>query len=295
MFGIIDKTRVYYNEEAEMIANNTMHNTPLLQGPGPEPGEDRQDVPVGRYYILHKQRDQDGTYVGYEYISPQTEASSFMRMRLFDIREEMEMEAGLTRSLGSVGSESGAGPVAQSGISKAYDQIEGSDYLASIAKMLEEAHYTIMYFALIVIRDGWKNVSQEDIDSLSVVYPREFNLLTFDQFSMIVTTMQTYIQNGLGYLPSDEKETLKQFVRLKHPDMGVKNLKKIDKEIDVLVGDAVKSREKARRTPPPAPQPGIGGQGGQPPINGKPRQPPGPGQGQGNRNQQGDGGVIEGP
>jgi hypothetical protein len=297
MWGIVDKTRVLYNEESEMIANNTMHNTPLLQGPGPEPGEGREDVPIGRYYLLHKQRDQDGTYVGYEYVSPPTETSAFMRLRLFDLREQMEQEAGLTRSLGSVGTERGAGPVAQSGVSKAYDQVEGSDYLASIAKMLEEAHYAIMYFALIVLRDGWARVKQADIDSITVVYPKEFNLLTFDQFSLIVTTMQTYIIGGLGYIPSDEKETLRQFVRMKHPDLGVRKLKRIDREIDRLVTDAVESRKKKALAPPAPPQLQIGGPGqpnGQPPRNGQPNgQPPRPGQG-GTPNPA-DGGIIEGP
>lgn len=279
-----------------MIANNTMHNTPLLQGPGPEPGEGREDVPVGRYYVLHKQRDQDGTYVGYEYISPQTEASAFMRLRLFDLRESMEMSAGLTRSVGSVGSDAGSGLVAQSGISKAYDQVEGSDYLASVAKMLEEAHYVIMYFALIVLRDGWANVDQADIDSITVVYPKEFNLLTFDQFSLIVTTMQAYIQGGIGYIPSDEKETLKQFVRMKHPDLGAEKLKAIDEEIDTLVDEEVKSR-KTKALAPPVPQLPIGGPGtqdGQPPTNGRPKQPPRPGQGGSPNPAAGQGGIIEG-
>lgn len=296
MWEIVDKTRVYYNEESEMIANNTMHNTPLLQGPGPEPGEGREDVPVGRYYVLHKQRDQDGTYVGYEYISPQTEASAFMRLRLFDLRESMEMSAGLTRSVGSVGSDAGSGLVAQSGISKAYDQVEGSDYLASVAKMLEEAHYVIMYFALIVLRDGWANVDQADIDSITVVYPKEFNLLTFDQFSLIVTTMQAYIQGGIGYIPSDEKETLKQFVRMKHPDLGAEKLKAIDEEIDTLVDEEVKSR-KTKALAPPVPQLPIGGPGtqdGQPPTNGRPKQPPRPGQGGSPNPAAGQGGIIEG-
>jgi hypothetical protein len=251
MWGIADKSRAYYNEESELIANNTLHNVPLLQGPGDDaPDGGRDTAPIGRYYLLHKVVDRNGAHVGYDYVSPPTDPSQFMRLRLFDLVERIEQEAALTRTVGSVGTDASAGPVAQSGISKAYDQVEGSEYLSGVAAMLESNHYAIMYFALIVLRDGYDR-AKPDIDRLLVIYPKEFNLLSFDQFAAIVAAEQLYLGGGLGMIPTAEKMTIRQFVRFRFPDASQEELKAIDAEIDILVNDKVKSRKDATRAPAP--------------------------------------------
>jgi hypothetical protein len=183
-------------------------------------------------------------------VSPPTDPSQFMRLRLFDLVERIEQEAALTRTVGSVGTDASAGPVAQSGISKAYDQVEGSEYLAGVAAMLESNHYAIMYFALIVLRDGYDR-AKPDIDRLLVIYPKEFNLLSFDQFAAIVAAEQLYLGGGLGMIPTAEKMTIRQFVRFRFPDASQEELKAIDAEIDILVNDKVKSRKDATRAPAP--------------------------------------------
>jgi hypothetical protein len=251
VWGIADKSRAYYNEESELVANNTMHNCPILQGP--DTGDDDESVPINRYYMLKKLADQNGNIVEYSYLSPPTETTKFMRMRLYDLQDRMERDAALTRSVGGVATESAAGPVAQSGISKAYDQVEGSEYLASIAKTLQSAEYTILYFALIVLNDGFNRTDAADIALISSVYPSEFNLLSFDQYSIIVTTMNEYIDAGLGRIPTDEKITLKAFVGMKHPDLPMDERQQIEEEIDNLVDEAVKSRKAQANRPAPTP------------------------------------------
>lgn len=242
MWPVADKSRAYYNEESELVANNTMHNCPLLQGP--DAGDNDESVPVNRYYMLKKYIEPSkGNVVEYSYLGPPTETVQFMRLRLFDIQDRMERDVALTRSVGAVATGDASGPVAQSGISKAYDQIEGSEYLASIAKSLQGVEYTAWYFALIVIKDGFARVSPEDIAAISIVYPKEFNLLSFDQYALILDTQSRYIQGGLGLVPTDEKLTLKSLARMKHPDLSAAELEEIDAEIDALVDSAVERRK----------------------------------------------------
>jgi hypothetical protein len=267
MYPIVDLSKCYYNEESELIVNNTLHNNPIIQGPDTGDADDR--TPINRWYMLKKIFDAvSGTVVNYEYLQPNVTSFEFMNTRLKGLLERMESAAALTRSAGAVQTQ-GRGQVAQSGVSKAYDQVEGSEYLASIAKILQSCEWTILQFAWIVLNDGFANTKPADFDSITVLYPTDFNLLSFDQYALIVETMITYLQSGLGKLPTDEKMTLKFLVRSKHPDMSSKEIEEIDKEIEGMVDNAVKERKNSLNRPVPPPSP-FG------PPNQPPNQPPNP-------------------
>jgi hypothetical protein len=252
MYPIVDLSKCYYNEESELIVNNTLHNNPIIQGP--DTGDDSDRTPINRWYMLKKIFDAvSGTVVNYEYLQPNVTTFEFMNSRLDGLLERMEAAAALTRSAGAVQTE-GRGQVAQSGVSKAYDQVEGSEYLSSIAKILQSCEWTILQFAWIVLNDGFDNTAPDEFDEIVVLYPTEFNLLSFDQYALIVETMATYLESGLGKLPTDEKLTLKFLVRSKHPDMTADEIEEIDKEIESLIDNAVRERKNSLKRPvPPVP------------------------------------------
>lgn len=243
MYPVADLSRAYYNEESEMIASLTLHNCPILEGPADDsPADDADDtVPIGRNLMLRKVTDRAGNQVGYGYVEPKTDAFEFVRLRLSDLQTRMESQVALTKSVGSVGI-GGSQAVAQSGISKAFDQAEGSDYLASFAKTLQIADYTICYFASIVLFDG--SLPDGYMDSLSVTYPSEFNLLSFTDVALIDETIQAHMTNpAFGMVPTADKEALRMMYRKQFPDMTKDLLEKIDEEIDQSVDEAAKKRQ----------------------------------------------------
>jgi hypothetical protein len=249
MGPVCDLSREYYNEESELISNQTMQNCPLLEGPALAGADDPQTVPVGAGYMIRRERAiMQGEDTGHKYIAPQTGPAEFTRSRLQDLIGRMEAAVSMTAPAGMVGHQKGS-IVAQSGVSKSYDQAEGSEYLAGVSRVGETAEYTVHYFALIVLRGSFRKAAA-DIKLIKIVYPKEFNLLSFDQFAAIVTTMVEYINSGLGKIPADEKATLRRLIRMKHPDMGPDDLKEIDKQIDTLVDGAVESRNVAQSKPP---------------------------------------------
>lgn len=271
MWHVVDLTRQFYNEESVTIANLITHCCPVLVGPPEEQGKPNQSVPIGRNFMLRQTVEPiTKTLAGYNYLSPATEPGELMRLRLFDLMERMENSVALTRTTGAVGRANSAGPVAQSGISKAYDQENGSTWLASIAKTLEIAEYTICWYALVVIHDGYQNVPSASFDALTISYPRDFNLLNLADIAELLDTIGKTLLD-IGHVATAEKLTLKKLYGMLHPDMDEKTKKEIDKEIDTLVDDAVKSRKEQKSRPqlpavPPDPGAAIPQPGGLPAV-----------------------------
>jgi hypothetical protein len=282
MYPIADLSRAYYNEESEMIASMTLHNCPIVQGPADDAIDSEEDtsVPIGRNLILRKVVNQAGVESGYEYLEPSTKSYEFGRLRLLDLQTRMEAHAALTKSVGSVGA-GGSQAISQSGISKAYDQAEGSDYLSSFARTLQVADYTVCQFATIVLFDG--AIPDGYMDKLTVIYPNEFNLLSFSDVALIDETIQAHITNAaFATVPTLDKETLKMMARKQHPDINADLLAEIDSEIDKAVDDAAKKRQDdlkrqadtaaanlERLKNPPPPIVATDGTQPQPPTNGK--------------------------
>jgi hypothetical protein len=233
-WGVADKSRTYYNEESELILNNTFHNCPILQGPPDDgSGSDDDGIPIGRNLILKMVPDRNGNPVGYQYLTPSSEPNQFMVQRLSMIQGQMEAEAGLSRSVGAVGQGGEVGPVAQSGISKAYDQQEGGDYLAGIARMLGTNDYAVLLLALIVLSDG--GATESEIRSISSNYPSRFNLLTFDQIAIITLAIQQFKAGSVGQVPEGDKQTLKLMYRELHPDLDGDTMRLIETQVDEYV------------------------------------------------------------
>lgn len=251
-WGIADKSRVYYNEESELILNDTYHNCPILQGP-PDDNSNDDGVPIGRNLVLKMIPDRNGNLVGYQYITPSSEPNRFMMDRLASLQSQMEYEAGLTRSVGAVGVGGQVGSVQQSGISKAFDQQEGGDHLASIARMLGTNDYAVLFMALDVLTEG--SVTVSDINSISSNYPSRFNLLTFDEIAVINDTIQKFKVGPVGQVPEGDKQTLKLMYRELHPDLDGDTMRVIEKEIDLYV-DRKADEWKNNAQPAPVAIPG---------------------------------------
>lgn len=259
VYSIVDLSKVFYNEESELVASNTTQNFPILQGPAIQnrPGE-QQSIFVSRFAMLTRQSDQNNNVIGYDYVQPSTNNAEFMQTRLASLKDRMDTIVGMNRPMGATTK----GHVAQSGISKAFDQEDASTLFASFASSLADAEWEITVLAARILTDG--NVSQTDIDNIEIIYPNRFNLLKFEDLAGMSATIQGYIDSpSFGKVPELDRRTLRTMYRSIHPDLNEETYRLIDKEIDGLIDQAVKSRKASQLAGPP-----IGTAGGPSPVAG---------------------------
>jgi hypothetical protein len=260
LYPIVDLSKVFYNEESELVASDTTHNFPILQGPPVQnrPGE-QQSVFLSRFAMLTRQPDSNGTLNGYDFVQPSTNNAEFMQSRQADLRDRMDMVVGLNRPMGAVEK----GHVSQSGISKAFDQDDASKMFASIAASLSDAEWEVAVLAARVLTDG--KFSKQEIDKIEIIYPNRFNLLKFDDLAGMSDTIQKYVDSpSFAKIPELDRRTLRTMYRGIHPDLNEDTYAKIDKQIDDLISQAVESRKSA----PKVPGPGIAGPTGGPRVAG---------------------------
>lgn len=231
MLGIVEKSREAYNEESELIYAMDLQCFAFLQAP-PMPSDRRQGaIPIGPGMTVFKVPTPDGTaFEGYEYISPQVTPLDFVRQRLMDLDDLMDREAGLSRPAGAM-ADSGK-HVAASGISKAFDQEEGNNLLASVSASLEAAERKILLLATTVLND--RRPTPEEARQVQVIYPKRFNLLRFDDFAKMVP-IYILFRDQCGHLPSLERVVLRSMAEELSPAVGQEVREEQGREIDAYV------------------------------------------------------------
>jgi len=93
--------RDYYNRDSEMILSDTLQAHPFLSGPEDFCKADNT-LSVGPGYLLPKKKNpENGSYEGFEYVSPPKDPAESLRKNLDRIIELKDRNACLTKPPGN--------------------------------------------------------------------------------------------------------------------------------------------------------------------------------------------------
>ena len=150
--------RDYYNRDSEMILSDTLQAHPFLSGPEDFCKADNT-LSVGPGYLLPKKKNsENGSYEGFDYVSPPKDPAESLRKNLDRIIDLKDRNACLIKPAGAAGTTGSS--VSQSGVSKEMDAETGGKLLSSIAKSLARAETILAEYALLTLRH--RPVTPED-------------------------------------------------------------------------------------------------------------------------------------
>ncbi len=221
---------IYQAHPQVMIPENMLANNGTSLKAGPE----------ASWVMMHD--SITGEYAEAKILDYPKGASEDRRQHIMDKDDRVIVAACLTKPSGTA-TASTSGVVAQSGISKMMDSQTGNDYLAEIAETLGDAEWTMAHFALIVLGDG--NVNQADLDSVSVVYPKEFDLFTADDLAAGIGELVALIP-AAAMLPETGKQLLSRYIRVIMPGVDDATMKATDREISDMVDQHVEMKDQMR-------------------------------------------------
>jgi hypothetical protein len=225
--GVAERQREYYNRDSELILSDTTQAHPLLQGPEDYVQSDGT-IPIGPSWLLPKKKNTQGgssTYEGFEVVNFPKDTSDSIRKNKSDIRDDVDRDSSLVKPTGREG-------VAQSGLSKAMDHIDGNNRLAKIAKILGRAERLVAELALTVLRDGHPDPAM--MAEIEITYPTEFDLYTASDLASTIGEFQT-IAAKAGSLPVTEGLMLSRVMRLGMPGLSDAQYARCDEEIEAYL------------------------------------------------------------
>lgn len=234
--SIAELQKAIYNTRSELVLGDVLQSNPLLQGPEDYVQGDSK-VSVGPDRILPMRPNADhSAYTEWKYLEPPKAASQDIRQRTLDYSDEADREAALTKPAGA----NGQGTVGQSGISKAFDNQEGSDYLSEVAATLAEAEECACRMALRVLLD--REPTPEEYEAIEIEYPTEFGLLSADELATAITDLQS-IMSSAGDMPITEEELLFRFISSVLAGAGDDKLTEIRKEVEDVLKRKAEQRD----------------------------------------------------
>lgn len=222
--------REYYNRDSELILSDTLQAHPFLSGAEDFCKADNT-LAVGPGYVLPMKKNvENGTYQGWEFVSPPKDPADSLRKNKADIERLKDrstcQESPATASV----SGSGAGPTQQSGVAKQIDATTGHKLLKAIAKSLAKAERFIAEYALIVIRAP-RPITPADREAIKVVYPSRFELFSAAELTDGLTKLQAVVM-AAGELPEAEAIGIKSIQRQLFLGLTDKDYARLDKEVD---------------------------------------------------------------
>jgi len=236
---VAELQREFYNRDSELILSDTLQAHPLIQGPEDYVQSDGT-MPIGPGWLLPMKKDAgSGSYTGFEIIEFPKGGAESIRENLDRLRDRIDREAMLTKPAGAAGTS--ANTVAQSGISKQLDQKGGNKLLAKIAAVLESTEEALVKLALLVAGDG--TIDEAAIESTTISYPREFDLVTSGELSNDLIQFQAILSQS-GDIPETEHELLCRLVRLMLPGLPDDDYTEFDSEIEDFLATKVKEKQQ---------------------------------------------------
>jgi len=202
-----ERQREYYNRDSELILSDTTQAHPLLQGPEDYVQGDGT-IPIGPAWLLPKKKSNSGgsvSYEGFDVVDFPKGAADSIRLNKAEIRDDVDRDCGMTKPAGASGT--GRSTVAQSGLSKQMDSIDGNDRLGAISRSLAKLEKTMLRYALMVLRDD--PAAAELADDIDVAYPTQFGLSDLAELGDGLTAFQALLAAS-GESPELEINTLKQ-------------------------------------------------------------------------------------
>jgi hypothetical protein len=233
--------RDYYNRDSEMILSDTLQAHPFLSGPEDFCKADNT-LSVGPGYLLPKKKNpENGSYEGFDYVSPPKDPADSLRRNLDRIIDLKDRNACLTKPAGSAGTT--ATSVSQSGVSKEMDAETGSKLLSAVAKSLARAETVLAEYALLALRH--RPVTTLERQSLNVTYPVKFALRSAAELIDGTTKLQIVMSNA-GEAPNTERELIQETIRQLLLGLNDAEYKALDGEIELLVKTKAKLKEQMR-------------------------------------------------
>lgn len=161
--------REYYNRDSELVLDDANHSHPQLQGDADaiEGGE----TTIGPGWMLPIRKDAMGNYIPYSVLEFPHGGAESIRANKDVMRSDADRLNGLAKPAGATG----AGPVAQSGVSKSFDERRANDLLSRRSDILADAETAVARLVLAVDADG--SPSPADLDAVEIAYTKAFDLL----------------------------------------------------------------------------------------------------------------------
>lgn len=238
--AVAERQREYYNRDSELILSDTQQAHPLLQGPEDYVNADGT-IPIGPSWLLPKKKDMlKGGYEGFDIVQFPKDGADSIRTNKSDIRDDVDRAAGLSKPAGAAGT--GANTVAQSGVSKAYDQSTLVNLLGRLASHLQTAEIRIARLALTVLTDGASDPAEE----VTVLYPRQFDVHGASELATMAADIQATIAES-GRAPELEKQLVMGMVQIALPGLDDAKLREIEDEVEAAIASSAQEREANRQ------------------------------------------------
>lgn len=226
--AIAEYQREFYNRDSELILSDTLQAHPFLSGPEDYCKADNT-LSIGPGYLLPKKRNpENGSYEGFEYVSPPKDPAESLRKNKDDLIDLKDRRACLAKPVG-VGSTGVAG---QSGISKQLDAYNGHKLLTAIAKSLAKAERVLAEYAMIVLRE--KPVTPRDRAAVTIGYPAKFDLADPQTLIDNMAKLQLILKQ-VGSAPDFEQAVLSTLSRTLLVGLNDDEYEDFDAEFEQLV------------------------------------------------------------
>jgi hypothetical protein len=233
--------RSVYNRRSELELSDVMRTHPILQAPE-DLLSDKGKATIGPGGMAPMKRCEGNgatvTYQGIEAVDMPQSGASECRQHILDAIDSILLHYGLMRPAGATGS-----TVAQSGVSKAFDQRDLYDLLAEVAAMLEACEMIAAEYACRV-----QGGSDADVASIDVRYPREYDLFSADQLAGVLADIQA-LAGSLGLLPDTEAEVLKRLITVLLPGLDSERMRELHSEIDDAAAAAATRKDQTDESP----------------------------------------------
>ena len=166
--AIAEYQREYYNRDSELILSDTLQAHPYLSGAEDFCKADNT-LSVGPGYVLPMKKNvENGTYQGWEFVSPSKDPADSLRKNKADLIDMKDRRAFLIKPAGSSGQ--GGDSTSQSGISKQLDAQNGHKQLTAIAIAGQER---AVLGRICVDRAAGADITPEEREQIKVLYPRD--------------------------------------------------------------------------------------------------------------------------
>jgi len=242
-----ERQREYYNRDSELILSDTTQAHPLLQGPEDFIQADGS-IPIGPSWLLPKKKNTQGgtaTYEGFEVVDFPKGGADSIRLNKAEIRDDVDRDCGLTKPAGASGT--GRSTVAQSGLSKVMDSIDGNDRLGTISRALAEVERQALRYVMVVLRDDPN--AMELAEEIEVSYPAVFALSGMDELSKGLQDFQLALADS-GSCPDLEITVFCEWARKLLPGYPDELFETIEEEIRLAVqSNATRKAQAAESLP----------------------------------------------
>jgi hypothetical protein len=236
--AIAEYQREYYNRDSELILSDTLQAHPYLSGAEDFCKADNT-LSVGPGYVLPMKKNvENGTYQGWEFVSPSKDPADSLRKNKADLIDMKDRRAFLIKPAGSSGQ--GGDSTSQSGISKQLDAQNGHKQLTSIARSLAKNERFLAEYAWIVLRA--RDIGPEEREQIKVLYPSRFELFSAGELTDSTTKLQRVLQ-AAGQAPQIEAMAIRSIVRQLLLGLTDKEYQQLDDEIDSVLAAKAGTKE----------------------------------------------------